>query len=372
MYKLEGFYRGDDIREMIRNALLPVIGKKCVLFNLPYHDNVGDVLIWEGEETFFKENGIECIGRSSVYTFDCCKLEPDVTICINGGGYFGDSWRGFQEEINTIVKYYPNNRIVVFPQSVYYGDMDNMQLDSEVLGAHHDLFICARDQLSYTFLRKFFSNTILLIPDMALYIPERNMRIVETASKKQEEKKLFLKRTDKEATDLSRFDMEGMDIHDWPTIEYVYSFKNRVLLSEKVRRKLLRMGLRVLPHRFAFRLFERGLIVALQSDKVDTGKRWRLCYDELRYLIYLNQFKLKGQLNRLIDWYANAYYRPATIAYGAVFINQYDCVYTTRLHGGILGLIMGKTCCMIDNTNHKISAFYDTWIDYFGDRVSVI
>ena len=183
---------------------------------------------------------------------------------------------------------------------------------------------------------------------------------------------MFLKRTDKEATDISRYDLDGFEVHDWPTIEYVYSQNKQVLSADRIRHKLLRMGLKILPKRFAFRLFERRMFKSIVSDKIGVGTRWRICHDELTYLIYLNQYKLKGQLNRLIDWYANAYYRPITVAYGVDFINQYNVVYSTRLHGGLLSLILGKTCCFIDNSNHKISSFYDTWCDYLGDRVSVI
>lgn len=354
-----------EIRDVICDSLLPIIGNKCALFNLPYHDNIGDVLIWEGVESFFQDKGIECVARSSIYTFDQCKLEPDITICINGGGSLGDTWRGFQDEMNKIVESYPNNRIVILPQSVYYNDKSYIQIDSNILGSHNDLFICARDKVSYEILCKFFSNRILLVPDMALYALYKE-------DERHTEKKLFLKRTDKEATDYSKFDLDEMEIHDWPTIEYVYSHTEEVLITNRIRRKFLRIGLKLLPHGFAFRIFEKGLIKSLMSEKIDIGNRWRMSHDELMYLIYLNKYKFKGELNRLIDWYANAYYRPITVTYGVDFINQYDVVYSTRLHGGLLSLILGKTCYLIDNSNHKISAFYDTWCDYLGDRVSLV
>lgn len=366
MINLGDSFMADKNQESIRNALLPIVGKKCALFNLPYHDNIGDVLIWEGVESFFHDNGIECVGRFSIYTFDHFKLDSDVSICINGGGSLGDTWRGFQEEMNRIIEAYPNNRIVILPQSVFYNDKSLAHLDSQIFGSHKDLIICARDKVSYEFLCGHFSNKILLVPDMALYLHFGIER------KKQPEKKLFLRRTDKEAIDYSRYDLNGLEIHDWPTIEYVYFQAKKVSNKDRIRRKFLRLGLKVLPHIFAFKLFEIGLVKSLNSDKVGIGKRWRNCYDELRYLIYLNEYKLKGELNRLIDWYANKYYRPITVSYGIDFIKQYDVVYSTRLHGGLLSVILGKKCYLIDNSNHKISAFYDTWRDLLGERVFLI
>ena len=121
-----------------------------------------------------------------------------------------------------------------------------------------------------------------------------------------------------------------------------------------------------------FRFIDEGLLKKLQSDKIDIGTKWRICHNELNYLVYLNQYKMKGRLNRLIDWFANNYYRPITIAYGKEFINQYDVVYSTRLHGGILSWLLGKKCFLIDNSNHKIAAFYATWGTYLGDKITMM
>ncbi len=360
-------YKSDDIRKIIRDVLLPIVGKKCALFNLPYHDNIGDVLIWEGEEAFFKDNDIECVGHFSIYSFDQFQFGPEVTICIHGGGHIGDTWRGFQLEINKIVQSYPNNRIVIFPQSVYYKDIKCAQFDSELFGTHHDLFICARDRMSFDFLRRFFKNTILLVPDMALYIGQKK-------EEEQSGKKLFLKRSDKEAVDLFKFSMDGLEIHDWPTVEYVYTAKSRVLITkgDRIRRKLLRIGMKLAPRIPIFCFLERRVIESLQSGNYDIGTKWRICYDEMNYLFYLNRFKLNGRLNRVIDWFANTCFRPITVSYGIDFINQYDVVYTTRLHGGILSMILGKTCYFVDNSNHKISSFYNTWSEYLGDDVFMV
>ena len=44
----------NKLRTEIAKALIPVIDNDYVLLGLPYYDNVGDVLIWEG--TFFKNS----------------------------------------------------------------------------------------------------------------------------------------------------------------------------------------------------------------------------------------------------------------------------------------------------------------------------
>ena len=84
---------------------------------------------------------------------------------------------------------------------------------------------------------------------------------------------------------------------------------------------------------------------------------------ELAYLSYLNKQKYPRQLNEVIDWFVQTYYRSLTIQYGVEFINHYGVIYATRLHAAILGLLLGKKVHLIDNSYNKISAFFETWKD---------
>ncbi len=47
---------------------------------------------------------------------------------------------------------------------------------------------------------------------------------------------------------------------------------------------------------------------------------------------------------------------------GIKFINKYDEVYTTRLHGYILSVLLDKKVHMMDNSYGKNSNFYYTWM----------
>lgn len=42
------------LRNLIIDTLNPLIGKEYVLVDCPYHSNIGDQLIWEGEKSFLK------------------------------------------------------------------------------------------------------------------------------------------------------------------------------------------------------------------------------------------------------------------------------------------------------------------------------
>ena len=340
-------------REIIFNMLSPLIGKRCVMPDLPYYSNVGDLLIWEGMERFLKDNGTECLWRSSVSTFEYKELPDDVTICLVGGGNFGDLWRGLQEFKNKIIKLYPNNRIVVFPQSVCYIDMQLCKADSDVFAAHKDVHICVRDKNSFDFLKaNFASCDILLVPDMAFYLEFEH-------SQAKTGRTLFLKRNDKESVDYSAINTEGMDISDWPMHQSDNIIKWNFL--DKIRHKLLRNVIGKGDNSKAISQLERKFAKLQAQQRKRISERWQKVANELAYLSYLNKQKYPNKLNEIVDRFVQNYYQPLTIQYGVDFINQYDVIYATRLHTAVLGYLLGKEVHLIDNSYGKISSFFNTW-----------
>ena len=51
----------EDLRKIIDTNLLPIIGKRVVLLEVPYYLNIGDLLIWKGELEFLKRNKKEVL-----------------------------------------------------------------------------------------------------------------------------------------------------------------------------------------------------------------------------------------------------------------------------------------------------------------------
>lgn len=295
-----------QLRGKIEDVLLPLIDSDYVLWDCPYHNNIGDILIWQGEIEFLQKVKHRSLDYASKDTCWFPKLSEDVVILLHGGGNFGDVWREPQDFRLKVVQAYPNNRIIIFPQTVYYHDNILMQHDVQVMAGHDNLVICARDQRSYEFLKKHFSNTILLLPDMAFCISTIHRKKCNSISEK---KSLYLKRSDKEfgssAVDLPT----DLDVHDWPTFEKKY-FVVRVL---------------------------NGL---------------------LRIKSYCNM----RILNTMLNCWAYKRLRRDLIYIGICFLSQYDKVYTTRLHVLISSILLGIECCVMDNSYGKNSSFCQTWL----------
>ena len=103
----------NKLRTEIAKALIPVIDNDYVLLGLPYYDNVGDVLIWEGTENFLRTLSHKCLKRASIDTFDFGILDSNVIILLQGGGNFGDIWIEHQAFRLKIIEKYPQNKIVI-------------------------------------------------------------------------------------------------------------------------------------------------------------------------------------------------------------------------------------------------------------------
>lgn len=293
-----------ELRQIIEEQLTPLINNDYVLYDLPYYSNIGDLLIWEGELSFLKGLPFKMLEYGSAFTSNLKrKIKKDTIILLQGGGNFGDIW-DIHEFKRKVIRNYPENRIIIFPQTVFYQKNENMLRDIELMSRHPYLTICARDIHSFEVLKKNFKNTILLVPDMAFCIPYENL---QKYLQPTQNKTLYVKRKDKELCkeNISFSPLFNLFESDWPSYEQVT-------------------------------WEEKGL---------------KLAY----------KFRHLG-LSSIIDLYAFYILRPQLIRKGIEFVSQYREIYTTRLHVFILSILLGKSCTIIDNSYGKNSSFYETWL----------
>jgi pyruvyl transferase EpsO len=304
----------NSLKTLLYKELTPLINGNYILLDLPYYHNIGDLLIWEGERYFLNELPYKCLYSASYRTYNFkYTMSKDAVILLQGGGNFGDIWRESQAFRLKIIERYPHNKIIIFPQTVYYENESVMRQDAEVMSSHSNLTICARDKHSYGLLKKYFKNHILLLPDMAFCIPPDRL---QKHSTKEQNRILFLKRKDKELRDYKIVFPENIpvDISDWPTFE---------------KRKWVNVSL--------YRLI--NIKKRLDSYNISTSG-----------------------LGKVIDAYSSCIYRSALIKEGVRFVSNYKEIYTTRLHVAILSVLLYKHFYFLDNSYGKNRNFYDTWL----------
>ena len=285
----------------IYSKLTPLINSDYVLYDLPYHNNVGDLLIWQGELAFLKKFPYRLLDYCSRFTYRNNDLPPSATILLHGGGNFGDIWRSAQDFRLRIIDKYPQNPIVVFPQTIFYEIINTLKNDAILMGKHKNLTICARDYVSYELLKKNFSNNILLVPDMAFCIPPVELKKYQVEVK---DKTLFLKRSDHELKDINYVFQPNYPVivSDWPAMEH---------------------------------------------------------QDIMQFIMIVF---LKLRMSSITDSYSTYIYRDQLIKQGVRFVSQFNEIYTTRLHVAILSVLLGKPFYFFDNSYGKNKTFYETWL----------
>lgn len=61
------------------------------------------------------------------------------------------------------------------------------------------------------------------------------------------------------------------------------------------------------------------------------------------------------------DRYYCRHHRRVTLEIAVRWLDQFDTVYSTRLHIAILAILLGKDVHILDNSHHKVTNLIDTW-----------
>ena len=175
---------------------------KIYIFGIPTHGNLGDQAIVMSEELFLKENFLNIkIIKVELRTvtkamFILKKIIGKSTIMIQGGGNLGSLWMVEEQTFKTTIENFPNNKIIVFPQTIYFSnDIEGnkvLEESKKIYNSHKNLYICCREEYTYNYMKKNFPKcNLLLVPDMVLYLDDYNKNLERTNI-------LFCLRKDKE------------------------------------------------------------------------------------------------------------------------------------------------------------------------------
>ena len=174
---------------------------RYVIVGSPLHGNLGDHAIVIGEREFLKDyfpgdKVIEVDGDlvRRLKTPFLKLLVGNKTILINGGGFLGDLYMREENMVRKLIQSFPQNKIVIFPQTLYFGNGEiEKNKTINIYEKHKNLHLCLREKYSYDLAKSIFSNVnVYLIPDMVLYIKRTNNRTKENTC-------IFCMRNDKEA-----------------------------------------------------------------------------------------------------------------------------------------------------------------------------
>lgn len=302
-----------QLASVIRDKLVPIVNDDYLLLDVPYYTNVGDTLIWQGTLDFLHELPYKCLGMTNATGNMDYRVSDHTIILLQGGGNFGDLWVLHQNFRKQVIERFPDNHIIILPQSICWEKEENLEEDAAFFSRHPNVTICVRDTRSLETLQQYYpANGHLLLPDMAFCIDVRAYRQKEEISGTS----LFVKRQDKELANEDLFSIVPRDAAagDWlscgsPSID---RWRERM---ERCARK-------------ADRLLGTTFIRQRVSD------------------MFWQRFLRRAQVQSAID-----------------FLAPYEHIYTTRMHAAILSVILGKRdITLFDNSYGKLSSFADTWL----------
>lgn len=171
---------------LLKNRLFPKVKVERSLeqhiwfFLAADYGNLGDVAITKAQREYLqakfpKAEVIETpISQTINLLYPIKKvIKPMDVVTIIGGGNMGDLYDDIEFLRQQVIKAFPNNRIISFPQTFYFSETPfgrkRLHKAVSVYSKHRSLLLLARDARSYALMKNnFLKNEIKLAPDIVL------------------------------------------------------------------------------------------------------------------------------------------------------------------------------------------------------------
>lgn len=180
--------------------------QRLFLFQTPNHTNIGDHAIAQAEIDFLNTHFPDCLVvevNQNVHVYFLKNLKSYVSkedvVLIHGGGNFGNQYPHEEYIRRSVIQSFPSNKIVSFPQTIYFtrhgAGPAQLEKTKQIVAAHKQLTLIAREQVSYELMTSYFPGTkVLLTPDIVLSMnkiePETNREGILMVLREDDEKVL--------------------------------------------------------------------------------------------------------------------------------------------------------------------------------------
>lgn len=283
--------------------------KKIVLFGVPTHENIGDAAIVLAEEKFIRDNlkqyeYIRVLDEEIKERIKEIKkeLKDEDVILLHGGGNLGNEYLICEERRRMVIETFPNNKIILMPQSIYFSNDENgkreLEKTKKIYNKHNNLTLIAREKKSFEIMKKIFTNiNVILTPDIVMYLnetqkTERNGVVL--AMRKDVEKVLTPEQTEKINKEVSKYFKEKIltDTHLGDVQIYCYIREKTVKRKlEEIRNAQLVITDRL--HGMIFAAITSTPCIALENynHKIESSFEWLKNQKYIRFLKNLNDLE---------------------------------------------------------------------------------
>lgn len=181
---MEWFVRITNLFKKAKNYQFS--NKKVIyVIGTPEYSNLGDHAIAVSQmemlnRLFPEDEVVEMTNDMFLSDFLAMKrgMKKGDVITLIGGGNFGNEYPIEHKVRMTAINYFRNNRILIFPQTIYYSNdaagVVCLKKDREVIQRHKDLHIMVREERSFSFAQENFKSAhIYFVPDTVLFLKRR-------------------------------------------------------------------------------------------------------------------------------------------------------------------------------------------------------
>ncbi|MGG1593056.1 polysaccharide pyruvyl transferase family protein [Terribacillus saccharophilus] len=153
--------------------------RKIVIALAADYGNLGDVAITKAQQAFIENmyKGVQVVpiylnSIEDIYSIKK-QLNNDDIITLIGGGNMGDVYELIEEYRRSIIKLFPNNKIISFPQTIDFTNTSmgekSLARSKKAYSSHKNLHIFSREPISFEIMKETFSkNSVYLVPDIVL------------------------------------------------------------------------------------------------------------------------------------------------------------------------------------------------------------
>ena len=169
-----------------KNTKINKLKKYAYIFLAADYGNLGDVAITYAQTKLLQDN----LGDKFVVLeipisqsleglhFVRKNIKQDDIITTVGGGNLGDMYDQIEYIRQLIVRSFPKNKIISFPQTFDFADTDDakkvLSVAKKVYNGHRNLYMVAREKTSYELMKKHFNKTnVLLTPDIVISLDKQ-------------------------------------------------------------------------------------------------------------------------------------------------------------------------------------------------------
>jgi pyruvyl transferase EpsO len=295
----------------LEEALAPVLarGQPVALANFPNHNNPGDNAIWLGTKAILRRMDVPIAYTCSPTTFDEATMRAAVgsgPLLLNGGGNFGDVYRGQQDLREHVLEHCTDRHVVQLPQSIWFRDPEKAQRMGRLCRSHPAFTLFVREQISAAFANDVLGVQPRFAPDLALALGPLH------SDAEPRVPILWLGRDDPERVERTAPPPEIRFV-DWVQgpPDAGFTDAERELFAENVR---------------------------------------------LRHAVSAGGTAVKAAVAATFDGLAHAWLRR-----GLDILASARVVITDRLHAHELAILLGIPHVVLDNANGKVRAVFEAW-----------